>query len=243
MPAPTLRSAGTAVASAVLPAVPHGPFGLRRDGAMRVFPVHRPLRSAFMTTIDQTAFARLDAEGRLFNSVFKGPTRRPGRFGFRGDLALKFAAQFADEKRPPEISSDQVIAVAHAGESHIAFLTGFLLSFEYIKLLAGALGDTLSPQGRYILFVDNIDLSKRYQVAFGGATFHILPIDEATVYNEILELLHLEKNDLKKLDTAGKTDAIADAALRFAETFPSISYEQGLALMGPVRNLYENRPV
>jgi hypothetical protein len=196
-----------------------------------------------MTTIDQTAFARLDAEGRLFNSVLKGPTHKPGRIGFRGDLALKFAAQFADEKRPPEISSDQVIAVAQEGEPHLAFLTGFLLSFEYLKLLADALGDTLSPQGKYILFCDNIDLSKRYQVAYGGATFYVLPIDEATVYNEILQLLRLEKNDLKKLDTAGKTDAVADAAMGFAETFPSISYEEGLKLMGPVRNLYENRPV
>ncbi|OIQ70946.1 hypothetical protein GALL_474400 [mine drainage metagenome] len=196
-----------------------------------------------MTTIDQTAFARLDAEGRLFNSVLKGPTHKPGRIGFRGDLALKFAAQFADEKRPPEISSDQVIAVAQEGEPHLAFLTGFLLSFEYLKLLADALGDTLSPQGKYVLFCDNIDLSKRYQVAYGGATFYVLPIDEATVYNEILQLLRLEKNDLKKLDTAGKTDAVADAAMGFAETFPSISYEEGLKLMGPVRNLYENRPV
>ena len=196
-----------------------------------------------MTTIDQTAFARLDAEGRLFNSVLKGPTHKPGRIGFRGDLALKFAAQFADEKRPPEISSDQVIAVAQEGEPHLAFLTGFLLSFEYLKLFADALGDTLSPQGKYVLFCDNIDLSKRYQVAYGGATFYVLPIDEATVYNEILQLLRLEKNDLKKLDTAGKTDAVADAALGFAETFPSISYEEGLKLMGPVRNLYENRPV
>ena len=196
-----------------------------------------------MTTIDQTAFARLDAEGRLFNSVLKGPTHKPGRIGFRGDLALKFAAQFADEKRPPEISSDQVIAVAQEGEPHLAFLTGFLLSFEYLKLFADALGDTLSPQGKYVLFCDNIDLSKRYQVAYGGATFYVLPIDEATVYNEILQLLRLEKNDLKKLDTAGKTDAVADAAMGFAETFPSISYEEGLKLMGPVRNLYENRPV
>lgn len=196
-----------------------------------------------MSTIAQTAFARLDAEGRLFNSVLKGPTHKPGRIGFRGDLALKFAANRADEKRPPEISSDQVIAVAQEGEPHLAFLTGFLLSFEYLKLLADALGDTLSPQGKYFLFCDNIDPSKRYQVAYGGTTFYILPIDEATVYNEILQLLRLEKNDLKKLDTAGKTDAVADAALRFTGSFPSISYEEGLKLMGPVRNLYENRPV
>lgn len=194
-------------------------------------------------SIDNTAFARLEAEGRLYNSVLKGPTKKAGRWGFRGDLALKFAVQFADEKRPPETSVDQVIAVAEEGAPTLSFFAGFLLTFEYLKPLAEVLGDLLSPQGKYILFCDNIDLSKRYQVSYGGATFHVLPIDEATVYNEVLDLLRLEKSDLKKLDTAGKVDVIADAARGFSETFPSISYAQGLALMGPVRNLYENRPV
>ena len=194
-------------------------------------------------SIQDTALGRLEAEGRLLNSVLKGATHKPGRFGFRGDVALKFAAKLADEARPPEISSDQVIAVARQGESHIAFLAGFLLSFEYIALLADVLGDALSPKGRYFLFVDNIDISKKYQVDYGGATFYVLPIDESTVYNELLSLLYIEKNDLKKLDTAGKTDAVADKALAFAESFPKLAYEDGLKLMGPVRNIYENRPV
>lgn len=43
--------------------------------------------------------------------------------------------------------------------------------------------------------------------------FYVLPIDEATGYNELLELLHLEKTELKRLDTAGKTDRVVDAAL------------------------------
>jgi len=196
-----------------------------------------------MTTIAQTALGRLEAEGRLLNSVLKGPTKKAGRVGFRGDIALKFAAKMADEARPPEISSDQVIAVAHEGEPHIAFLTGFLLSFEYLKMLAEVLGDALSPQGVYVLYVDNIDISKKYSVDYAGVTFTILPIDEATVYNEVLELLYLEKGDLKKLDTAGKTDAIADKAAGFKADFPKLTYEEGLKLMGPVRNIYENRPV
>ncbi|ASM76365.1 hypothetical protein VITFI_CDS0586 [Vitreoscilla filiformis] len=196
-----------------------------------------------MTAITETALGRLEAEGRLLNSVLKSTTKKPGRFGFRGDIALKFPAKLADEARPPEISSDQVIMTAKAGETHIEFMTGFLLSFEYLKLLAEVLGDALSPQGKYFLFVDNIDISKKYQCEYGGATFYILPIDESTVYNELLSLLYIEKTELKKLDTAGKTDAVADKALTFDETFPSISYEEGLKTMGPIRNIYENRPV
>jgi hypothetical protein len=190
-----------------------------------------------------TAFARLEAGGRLLNPVLKAATNKPGRFGFRGELALRFSAKLADEARPPELTCDQVIAVAQVGDAKLPFFAGYLLSFEHLKDVAETLGDTLSAGGKYFLFCNNIDLSKKYQVPYKGALFYVLPIDESTVYNELLDLLYLEKNELKKLDTAGKTDRVADAALKFDITFDNITYAEGLALMGPVRNPNENRPV
>jgi hypothetical protein len=195
------------------------------------------------TRIDSTAFARLETEGRLLNPVLKAPTHKPGRIGFRGELALRFAARLADEARPPELTCDQVISVAQAGNPKLPFFAGYLLSFEHLLDVAEVLGDTLSAGGKYFLFCNNIDLSKKYQVPMMGAMFYVLPIDESTVYNELLDLLYLEKTELKKLDTAGKTDRVADAALKFDVTFDTITYAEGLALMGPVRNPNENRPV
>lgn len=193
--------------------------------------------------IEQTAFARLEREHRLDNPVLKAPTHRPGRFGFRGELALRFSEQLADEARPPELTCDQVIAVAQAGSPTLPFFAGYLLSFEHLKDVAEVLGDALSAGGKYFLFCNNMDLSRRWQVPLRGAMFYVLPIDEATVYNELLELLYLDKGDLKRLDTAGKTDAVADAAMKFDVTFDLLTYDEGLALMGPVRNPNENRPV
>lgn len=195
------------------------------------------------TAIETTAFATLQQQGRLLNPVLKAPTHQPGRFGFRGELALRFAPKLADEARPPELTCDQVMAVANAGDPKLPFFAGYLLSFEHLKDVAEVLGDTLSAGGKYFLFCNNIDLSKKYQVPYKGAMFYVLPIDEATVYNELLELLYLEKNTLKKLDTAGKLDAVADAALKYDVTFDVITYGEGLELMGPVRNPNENRPV
>jgi hypothetical protein len=34
---------------------------------------------------------------------------------------------------------------------------------------------------------------------------------------------------MKKFDTAAKIDAIADGAAKYGETFPKVSYEEGLA--------------
>jgi hypothetical protein len=193
--------------------------------------------------IDNTAFARLEAEGRLLSPVLKAPTKHKGRFGFRGEIALRFAAKLADEARPPELALDQVMAAAEEGSPSLSFFTAYLLSFEYIKPLAEVLADTLSPTGKYFLFCNNIDLLKKYRVKWGDATFYVLPIDEAGVYNELLDLLGLERGALKKLDTAGKLDAIVDTARNFDADYPLLSYEDGLAQMGPVRNPNENRPV
>jgi hypothetical protein len=196
-----------------------------------------------MTAIAETGFSRLETEGRLLNPVLKAPTKVRGRFGFRGELALKFADKLADEARPPELAVQQVLAVAHAGEPTIKFFAAYLLSFEYLQAVAEVLGETLSAQGKYFVFCNNIDVRSKYRVRMGGILFYVLPIDEATLYNEILELLYLERNDLKKLDTAGKLDAIADKAANFTADFEEISYEEGLRRMGPVRNPNENRPV
>lgn len=193
--------------------------------------------------LDDTAFARLEAEGRLLNPVLKGPTNKFGRVGFRGELALRFAPKLADEARPPELMCTQVLAIANVGEKHLPFFAGYLLSFEHLKDVAEVLGEALSAGGKYFLYCNNIDLSKKYQVPYKGAMFYVLPIDEATVYNELLELFYIDKGDLKKKDTAGKLDAIADAALKFDVTFDTITYSEGLELMGPVRNPNENRPV
>ncbi len=175
--------------------------------------------------------------------MLKGATKKPGRFGFRGELALRFAPKLADEARPPELTCDQVIAIAEAGNPKLPFFAGYLLNFAHLKDVAEVLGDTLTAGGKYFLFCNNLDLSKKYQVPLRGAMFYVLPIDEATVYNELLELLYLEKGELKKLDTAGKTDAVANAALKFDVTFDTLTYEEGLKIMGPVRNPNENRPV
>src|SRR5271166_6986408 len=99
------------------------------------------------TSIETTALARLDREGRLLNAVFKGATTKPGRFGLRGDIALKFQTQLADEKRPPEFSIEQVLTIAQDSESTIPVLVGYIHSFAYLDVASEVLDGLLSPSG------------------------------------------------------------------------------------------------
>ncbi len=186
-----------------------------------------------------SVLAALDQQKRLLSPVYKGALKKADE-GFRGEIALKFAAQLADEARPPEIAAFQTMFSITGGK--FDFIACELESLAYLENLRTVLGDYLKPEGQYFAFAGNVDISKKYAITLDGIPFNVLPLDEATVYNELLDLIGLERNDLKKLDTAAKLDKIKEAAVKFKGKFPVISFEQGTKEMGPIR-IPENRPV
>ena len=181
----------------------------------------------------------LDEQKRLLSPVYKGALKKADE-GFRGEIALKFATKLADEARPPEIAATQTMFSATGGK--FDFIACELDSLGYLESVRSVLGDFLKPEGQYFAFAGNLDISKKYTITLDGIPFNILPLDEATVYNELLDLIGLERNDLKKLDTAAKLDKITEAAVKFKGKFPVITFEQGVKEMGPIK-VPENRPV
>ena len=195
-----------------------------------------------MTTTAETCLTRLEAQGRLLNAMVRAPSATvPGRALFRGDLAVKFAETTEREKKPPELKVEQVLLAAEAAT--LPFLAAYMLSFESLAPLVEALGPMLSPEGKYFAFCNNIDLSARYQVPLGDVTFYVFPLDESSVFNELIELLKLDKDRMKKTGPIEKLETIIAGATQFKKTYERISYERGLELMGPVRDPGENRPV
>jgi hypothetical protein len=196
-----------------------------------------------MTSIESTAFAGLEKDKRLLNATFKGPTGKPGYYGFRGDFALEFQQQLADEARPPEFKLEQILAVAKEGTGTIEILAGYLHDYAYFESFKKVVLPLLSPEGTYFIFVNNIDLLAKYTLTLDGVTLTVLPCDESTVWKEVTDFCGLDKNDYKKLDSGGKLQFVLDKLVEAKETFEVISYEQGLARAEPVKNRNENRPV
>lgn len=196
-----------------------------------------------MTSIESTAFAGLEKEKRLLNATFKGPTGKPGYYGFRGDIALEFQQQMADEARPPEFKLEQIVSVAKEGTGKIEMLAGYLHDFAYFESFKKVVLPLLSPEGTYFLYVNNIDLLAKYTITVDGVTLTVLPCDESTVWKELSEYAGLDKNDFKKLDGGGKVQLILDKAADAKETYETVSIEDALARAEPVKNRNENRPV
>ena len=181
----------------------------------------------------------LDSQKRLLSPVYKGALTKAEE-GFRGEIALKFAEQMADEMRPPEIAAFQTMFAATGGK--MDFIACELDSLAYLEELRSVLGDYLKPDGKYFAFAGNVDISKKYSITMDGIPFNVFPLDEATVYNELLDLIGLERTDLKKLDTAAKLDKIKEAVAKYNGKLPEVSFDQGKAEMGPIR-IPDNRPV
>jgi len=191
-----------------------------------------------MSDLASTPLGKL--EEHLLSPVVKGPTKVAGRFAFRGEFALKLTPTIAGEKRPPEVKADQVIIATEGGK--IAFFSCHVASLAHLALVVECLGKDMTANGHYYVFAGNLDISKKYLIDMNGIPFNVLPLDEATVYNELLDLFYLEKGDLKKMGGEEKVDAIVNAAAAFNGKFPTIPYAQAVAEMGPVK-VAENRPV
>jgi hypothetical protein len=173
-----------------------------------------------MTSIDTTAFQRLEAEGRLLKPTHKGPTKSAGRFGFRGEIAVTLD--------PPE-TLGAVFASTEEGDAAITFLAGSLPKFALLPALVETLGAALKPDGKYFIYVGDLDRSSRYQITFDALSLYVLPIDDTSVYNELIDFLYLDKTKMKKFDTAEKLDAIADGAAKYSHPYEQITYAEALS--------------
>lgn len=172
-----------------------------------------------MTSIESTAFNRLESEGRLLKPALKGPTHQPGRFGFRGEIAVTLE---------PPLNLEAVFAAAENGDSALSFLAGSLNSYKELPALIETLGANVKPGGKYFIYVHDLDRGSRYQVSFNDVSLYVLPIDDTSVYNELIDFLYLDKTKMKKYDTGQKIDAIVDGAAAYNEAFEAVTYEEGL---------------
>jgi hypothetical protein len=171
------------------------------------------------STLESPAFQRLATEARLLKPALNGPTKAAGRFGFRGEIALTM---------DPPVTLEAVIAASDNGEAALSFLAGSLSTYKSLPALVDALGPNLKVGGKYFVYVSDLDRASRYQIEFNGVSFYVLPIDDTSVYNELIDCLYLDKTKMKKMDTAEKVDTIVDGALKYTQAYECISFEEGL---------------
>ncbi|QKF82325.1 hypothetical protein [Halarcobacter ebronensis] len=152
-----------------------------------------------------------------------------GTYGYRGALIIEAGKQIsADRKLPPKIQAKQVIMITE-GET-IKFFACELDSFNDLAPMVEKY-KAFFTDGLYLLYVTDLEKSGTFE--YEGIKFTAFPLDESSVWNELLDLADLDKSDMKALkEQEEKIETLYDELSSADVEEVSKTYEEMLTFVG-----------
>lgn len=172
-------------------------------------------------------FDRYEQEQLLFNTNFKEACSEAGKSAYRGEMVL-IEGEVGDaqgRRKPPHLVLRQAIALAE-GEK-LALLAGALDDVLSINELFAKYKADLKPGAVVMLFVVNVP--KSLTVSIDGATCYIVSMQDGMAWNEMCDLLGLEKADFKGQSAADKVLTALGAFADFKPKFATVDLEGAFA--------------
>jgi hypothetical protein len=170
----------------------------------------------------------IDKQGLTFITNVLGATSDKAVWAYRGDLVLiegSLREGSATDRKPPELLLKQTAILADSDK--FIFINGLFEELEDVKTFVEKYKAALSPNTLTLLFVENI--AEPMQIVLEGVTFNFLPYKEGMIWNETLELLYIEKADLKGQSPEDKVVTMYDSAKSYKIKAEPISLEEGLS--------------
>jgi len=173
-------------------------------------------------------FNRYEQDQLLFNMNFKEACTEAGKAAYRGELVL-IQGEVGDaqgRRKPPHAVLRQAVALANGDK--LELLVGSLDDVLNTKEVMSVYGPDLAPNAIIMLFVVNIP--KPLVVQLEGYKFYMVPLTDGIAWNEMAEMLGLEKEDFKG-QSAG--DKVITAYKAFSDytpkKFETLGYDAALA--------------
>lgn len=163
----------------------------------------------------------------FFNANFKEGASRPGVVAYRGELILK-EGEVADaqgRRGPPLAVLKQVVMLSEGDE--LKLLSGSLDELQQLPLLLEAFGGDLKAGSLVILYTVNI--AKPFVLTLNGAKAVFIPLVEGMIWNELIDLVGLEKGDFKGQSAADKVLTVYDALLKESFKYPESALDDELS--------------
>jgi hypothetical protein len=161
--------------------------------------------------------------GHFHNANFVGAAT--GGYAYRGDLVLEgdFGLP-ANERRPPKALMLQ--AVLFASDTQLKCVIGGLDHLATVELLLKKYRPDFAPDCRVLIFAR--DVPAPWVATYDGLEIVLLPNDDNLLWNELLDVLYIEKDDLKRLSPEEKVRALHQALARFQPKFPRYDWATAL---------------
>jgi hypothetical protein len=168
-----------------------------------------------------------DNQGLLTNASVLGVTSKQGIGAFRGDLVLiegELLKGKETDRKPPELLMYQTAILA--GENKLIFVNGLFSEVEDMAAFAGKYQTALTPETLILCYIENI--AAPMPIELNGILYQCEPYKDGMIWNETLDLLYLEKADLKGQSAEDKVLTLYDAAKQYKAKNSPISYEEAL---------------
>lgn len=165
-------------------------------------------------------------ESLFFNANFKEAASEAGWAGYRGELVLK-EGEVADaqgRRKPPVEVMKQAIALACGDE--LKLLAGSLDELQYVPALLGHYGADIKPGAIVVLFTVNID--KPFVSPVNGAAVVFIPLVQGMVWNELIDLVALEKGDFKGQGAADKVLTLYKSLKDHKFKYPEVALDDAM---------------
>jgi len=155
-----------------------------------------------------------------------GETSEAGLFAFRGDLVLKEGElhEGSNKRKPPVIVLSECVILSD--ENKIKFMSGSLDRVEDLELLMAKYSPDMTEDCKLVFFV--INASKDMQVQIAGFTVSLIVLREGMAWNELMEVLYIEKSDLKGQSAEDKVLTVYQAMSDYKAKADIFSFEQAL---------------
>lgn len=155
-----------------------------------------------------------------------GETSESGLFAFRGDLVLKegIMPENSNKRMPPEIVLAECVILAD--NDKIKFMSGSLDEVADLELLINKYSPDFSDDCKLLFFV--VNTSKDMQVEMNGFTISLITLREGMAWNEIMEVLYIEKSDLKGQSPADKVLTVYKAMDEYKAKSELVSFDEAL---------------
>lgn len=165
-------------------------------------------------------------EPLFFNANFKEAAGTPGWAAYRGELVLK-EGEVADaqgRRKPPHEVLKQAVVLC-AGDD-LKLLSGSLDELQFFPSLLDKYGADIKPGALVILFTVNID--KPFVATINGAPVVFIPLVQGMVWNELIDLVALEKGDFKGQSAADKVLTLFNALSGYQFKYPEVAVEEAM---------------
>ena len=160
------------------------------------------------------------------NSNFKEAASKAGWVAYRGELVL-VEGEVADaqgRRKPPQELLRQAAVLAEGDE--LRFISGHMDELQHFSAFLEKYGPDLKPGAIAVLFVVNID--KPFTALVGDVPVVFIPLVQGMAWNELIDLVALEKSDFKGQSSADKVVTLYNALKGHTFKYPQATLEDAL---------------